>query len=245
MPGKVGQVDWTRDGGKYDFTPAERASSPALVTGSLQHSSMSQGEELAAQTPQKPTDHAWSATETPALSEGIGPASYIVDEDTSAELPADVTPLRLPDTEYLQLGPVLVGEELGTHGPVTATQRAIELKKENDHLSSELANLKRQVAWIQSQLEITNASLEKCTLNYKATQDQLNASRAEMMEWKDQLNVLSNLIRDNERSHLEALDELITLIERLVEHHATHRVDVLGRQPPSDTESLRQSEFQQ
>jgi len=199
-------------------------------------------DELVAQPEQ---EGIFSAAEAPILPGEARPVDCPGDQLIGASVPAESTASLAPDTRYLRYGPVFLGQGVAAQTPKTATERALELDEKNAHLSEEITNLKRQVVQIQSQLEITNASLGECIEDRKTTLDELEATRSEMTEWQGGLRSLSELIRANERSHLKSLDELIDLTERLLERDATPVANVERRQGPANTNRPRQSEFQQ
>jgi len=184
-------------------------------------------------------------TDTPFASETNGPVAYVSDQVIGAAAPGEGTSRRARDKGYLQRGPVLLGEESAAHAPQTSTERALELEKDNARLSEEIAELKQQVARIQSELEATNSSLVKCIEERMKIRSELAATRSQMTEWERELSSLSELIGERERSHLEDLDEVIALIEKLVEHRATPMPAPPERPRTADTSTLRQDEFKQ
>ena len=159
-----------------------------------------------------------ASAEVPGWSEGNGQVTWISDAGDGTVFEQGAVPL-VGDRGYLRQGPVFLGQESAAESPKTATERALELKEENARLSAEMTTLKQQVAQIESELKATRASLEESTEERKSMQKELAATRAEIAQWKRELNHLSELIRQQERAHLESLDELIAAIERLVDHH--------------------------
>lgn len=157
---------------------------------------------------------------TSTSSEMNGHMPWIDEGSEGFHSPGDSISRVAHDEGYLRYGPAFVGEEVAAQTPRTATERALELKEENARLSAEMAKVKQQVALIRSDLKATNASLEECIVERKALRDELAIARSEMTQWKNELADISELIRERETSHLNALDEMVALIEGLVEQRA-------------------------
>jgi len=122
---------------------------------------------------------------------------------------------------YLQTGAVFAGNEFSPTEQKKATERALEFQRENEQLKAENADLEQRVAALEQELELDGTALLRAEEEVENAQQQLGALQSELDNWRKKMFKIDERLRNSDQQHLQYLEQLTTLLDRMVQQHET------------------------
>jgi hypothetical protein len=127
------------------------------------------------------------------------------------------------DSAFLSFGSQFHGASLNAPKPKTATQRALELMGENEHLRIEIQSLQATVERLKRDLKMREAELDQARSEMTGLEQQAFALQRDNQRWQTKFQDLTNYFqhsRAEQAGRIRQLTQMIDQLQNLIESNA-------------------------
>jgi len=176
------------------------------------------------------TPHQTIAGMAPQMSEGLSPqlsgampsGNYVTGVPSGMML-ANHSAMQSPfatdvaTAAYMKRGPSVTGQQLGLKPGETASEKALEFKKELSESAKREADLKARVAELEVQIDQKNQRLVEAIEEMNVTRQELISVRGQLERWSGNMNDLKEKIRSAEADNLATMQTIINLLQQFLQ----------------------------
>ncbi len=133
---------------------------------------------------------------------------------------------------YLNRGPVFSIVE-GVNSPAAAATRLRQLTAENEHLTTENDEMKRQLGGLQNDLIESRRAMLATQQECQAARNDLIATCDQLDDWHRTMEKTLGQFQDAEQEHIQELDSTIESFRTVIDQHEKEK----GDSPAADARS--------